>query len=130
MPIAYTPKPIKADITFPGAARQLSIIGPPPFVNVYQNTNLRPMLIVVAVQCLHAAAGDFARGEGYIGPTNAPFDWIATGGHSPGVPLHPGNEETNHTLTFMVQPGWWYRVAAGATGASTVLKNTWMEVVM
>jgi len=116
VPVNYTPKPIKADVTFPVRA-----------VNTqYQNLRLRPLLVIVATTLITWAPGvDTARLTALVGavPPLAAVDTVAHVGNVGAIDhIH------NATLTFIVPPGWYYYALEFLAGGGTNVVLSWTEV--
>lgn len=124
MPVQYIPKPIRANVRDEIGNRHLNT-GGADHTHVYQNTTLRPVLVVVVLACISAGAGVFCRGIGQVGPTTPPGSTISYGGWQ----VSPGGGEHGHwTCIVMVPPGWYYQFYRDIGIGEQVEINEWWEV--
>jgi len=125
VPVQYIPHPIQAVYNNVTGARALDPT-PASYINVYQNTTLRPILVIVSCQCAWFAPANESRYIAYIGAGALPAD---PAGYS-GYWRLPGTQPdyAHFSLTFTVGAGLYYRVAEDAPGANFVILNTWIEV--
>ena len=100
MPVQYTPHPIRATITYPARA-----------VNVtYQNATLRPLMVIIRLNvnaAIMAPALSYAYGVGRVGPTTPPLNFVAGGGIFPDVRAFQ-QDGGYFTVVMMVPPGNYY----------------------
>lgn len=115
MPVQYIPHPLQANYTNP-VGRALN--------TVYQNLTLRPIMVLVT--CWHVVGNiaNTCRVIAYIGVPNPPVTWVGSGGH-----FVPGALSTTHSfLTFLVPPGWRYRVVTNDGVGNASQLNLWDEI--
>jgi len=108
--------PVKADVTYPSRA-----LG-----TIYQNTSGRPIVVIVSVNCLHAAATDDAYVEGDVAASSPP---TAIAGYA-GFMAYSGSspDRAYFVLTFFVPNGYYYRAVATVSGTSAVGLARWSEI--
>ena len=123
MPVNYIPHPITAIRTTPARALDPAIGA---FINVYQNTRLRPISVQVSVSCTQAVVANDARAIGYTGIGPNPVNVEGYSGFR-GL-AGAGTGFCHFYLEVMVQPGLYYRVAADIGAGNAVALNTWVEI--
>ena len=117
MPVEYIPHPIKANAFDRIAVRA--------YAGVYQNLTLRPIMVLVTSQHTSGGVGGAARAIAYIDPPPGP------GGNAVGYSgwlNTPGAGRVLHgQITFLVPPGWFYRVLSLVAGGGANALNEWWE---
>ena len=118
MPVSYTPKPIKAEVNnYVPPARLPGV--------VYQNTDLRPRLILLTcTQNCPLGVGDAVVVYGFVGPATPPV-WIASY-----CGIGDTNDKVGHSgnIVMIVPPGYYYRITVVLLGAATNSIDSWTEI--
>lgn len=115
MPVEYIPHPIQA--------RAVDQIAVRAYAGNYQNTTLRPIMVLVTSQHTAGGAGQAARAIGYIDPTTPAGSAVAYSGWL----LSPGAGTLHGIIVFLVPPGWYYRVLSFVAGGGANALNEWWE---
>lgn len=120
MPVDYRAHPIQA-ILYDGIAA-----GTRAYAGNYQNTGLRPIMVLVTSQHTVGGAGQQARAVAYIDPTTPAASAVAYSGWltSPAAAVLHGQ------CVFMVPPGYYYRVLSFVGGGGANALNEWWEVTL
>ncbi len=126
MPVSYIPHPIRAVRTQypPGRALDPTLGS---FINVYQNTTLRPISVQVSIECTRAQILNNARFVAYTGATALTTGDVAGYGGFRGA-VAMTRCYAHFYAEFMVSPGQFYRVAADVGIGNTVALNIWVEI--
>ena len=119
MGITYTKQPVKAVISDVTASRD--IVG-----TIYQNTSGRPKICFVSLACLKNAAADDCYARGFVKISSPPDVEVETCGL---VGLAGSGTQSLHAIMIFAVPNeYYYRVAKGESGTSTVTLEHWFEV--
>ena len=114
------PRPVKAVISYPTRA----------FKTNYQNLTGRPLLVIVWASC-HRSELDtpnYAYIRCLVGLTSPPTPEVCrAGARSTGGPQLP-ETLTDDVATFMVPPGYYYRVEDALSANSSVTQQEWSEI--
>ena len=118
MPVEYLQHPI--------LAAPVNVLGARVYGGNYQNTTLRPMLVIVGSQHTSGGVGSQARTVAYTdaafppGPTVSYSGWL----NAPGI----GGTILHGSHVFMVPAGWWYTILSLVAGGGGNDVNSWYEV--
>ena len=116
MPVEYIPHPIRVVPL---------VIGARAYAGIYQNTLLRPLLVIVANQHTSGGVGSQARTVAYVDSTTPPgpatnySGWLA----APGI----AGSVMHGTHVFHVPSGWYYMVLSLVAGGGANALNGWSE---